>query len=121
MTPVILESPYAGADPIEISINVKYAQLCMKHCINRGESPFASHLLYTQPNVLDDNLPEHRRFGLRAGFAWHELAKKVVVYTDLGITEEMYQGIENATRFGKPVEFRKLSPELRGKLSCVGT
>ena len=50
---VYLESPYAG----DIEKNIKYARLCMKDSIDRGEYPFASHLLYTQESILDDDDP----------------------------------------------------------------
>jgi DNA polymerase I-like protein with 3'-5' exonuclease and polymerase domains len=46
---VIVESPFAGG-----FANVKYSRECIKDCLNRGESPFASHLLYTQKGVLND-------------------------------------------------------------------
>ena len=50
---VYLESPYAG----DVEKNIKYARLCMKDSLDRGEYPFASHLLYTQENILNDNDP----------------------------------------------------------------
>ena len=53
---VYLESPYAG----DVEKNIKYARLCMKDSLDRGEYPFASHLLYTQENILNDNDPVER-------------------------------------------------------------
>lgn len=53
---VLLESPYAG----NVELNVTYARACMRDCLKRGEAPFASHLLYTQPGVLDDLVPNER-------------------------------------------------------------
>ncbi len=50
MEAVILESPYGGT-PEEVERNVKYARACLRDCLLRGEAPFASHLLYTQPGV----------------------------------------------------------------------
>ena len=50
---VLLESPYAG----DIEANLSYARACMRDCFERGEAPFASHLLYTQMGVLDDTIP----------------------------------------------------------------
>ena len=49
---VIIESPYAG----DIEKNVAYARDCVRDSLMRGEAPYASHLLYTQPNILDDYL-----------------------------------------------------------------
>lgn len=103
---VIVESPYAG----DIERNVKYARACLHDCLSRGEAPFASHLLYTQPGVLDDNVPEERKKGIEAGLAWGEKAGKTVVYFDYGITKGMQMGIERAKSAGRPVEYRRLYP-----------
>src|SRR4029077_21043205 len=35
----------------------------------QGGGPFASHLLDTQPGVLDDQVPDERRLGIAAGLA----------------------------------------------------
>jgi hypothetical protein len=101
---VILESPYSG----DVPQNVAYAQKCMRDCLRRGETPYASHLLYTQPNVLDDTIPEHRALGMRAGFEWTKVADKTVVYYDLGVSKGMIEGIRNAEKCNIPIEFRKL-------------
>lgn len=108
---VIVESPYAGSDANEVRTNVEYAQLCMRDCFRRGEMPFASHLLYTQANVLDDTNPEERRQGIEAGLAWGRHAVKTVVYEDLGMSKGMIQGIERAEKEGRPVERRRLNGE----------
>lgn len=54
MIKVILESPYAG----EIDRNIRYARACVRDSLLRGESPIASHLLYTQSGILDDDIEE---------------------------------------------------------------
>ncbi len=100
---VIVESPFAGG-----FANVKYAREAVRDCINRGESPFASHLLYTQKGLLDDRLPEERRKGMESAIGWLEVADYVAVYMDLGITPGMVVGIIRATRLGKPVRLRWL-------------
>src|SRR5262245_65690251 len=41
----VVESPYKGLLP---SIAERYAEACCWDCMTRGESPFASHLLYTR-------------------------------------------------------------------------
>jgi hypothetical protein len=105
MIPVILEGPYGGPNVIE---NVRYARACMRDCLLREESPYASHLLYTQVGVLDDNIYSERNLGIQAGFIWRKLASFTVVYTDLGITPGMEKGIYNAHLFGHKVEYRKL-------------
>lgn len=101
---VIIESPYAG----DIERNTAYARACMRDSVNRGEAPFASHLLYTQPGVLDDSKPDERYHGITLGFCWGEKADAVAVYTDHGISEGMKKGITLAEMRGQPVEYRRL-------------
>ena len=101
---VLIESPYAG----DIETNVAYARAAMRDCLHRGEAPYASHLLYTQPGVLDDGIHSERALGIEAELCWGRVASKTVVYTDLGITEGMKLGIERAVAQGRPVESRSL-------------
>lgn len=101
---VILESPYAG----DVDRNTAYLRRCLRDSLLRGESPFASHGLYTQDGVLRDDVPEERAHGIAAGFAWHQAASASVVYTDLGISSGMQRGIESAQRWGLPVEYREI-------------
>jgi len=105
---VIVESPYAGWD---VEDNKAYARACIRDCLVRGEAPFASHLLYTQDNILDDYLPEERFMGMEAGFAWMEKADLVAVYGDRGISRGMKDGIRRAIKLNKPLEFRMLYSE----------
>lgn len=105
---VILESPYAG----DVVRNEKYARLCLRDSLLRGEAPIASHLLYTQPGVLDDKNPEERKLGIGAGLAWGVAASKSVVYTDLGISKGMEYGIARAEAEDRTIEYRELSPTL---------
>ena len=101
---VVLESPYAG----DVERNVAYARLCVRDCFLRGEAPIASHLLYTQQGILDDTIPEERKFGIDAGLAWKSFAQATVVYIDYGISEGMQYGIQRAEAEGRPVEYRKI-------------
>jgi hypothetical protein len=105
---VILESPYAG----DIDRNVEYARKCVRECLLRGEAPIASHLLYTQPGILRDEIPAERQHGMDAGLAWRRVADATVVYTDLGISRGMQYGIEAASAAGVKVEYRKLDESL---------
>ena len=105
---VILESPYAGKTPEEIARNVEYARRALRDSLMRGESPAASHLLFTQPGVLRDNVPEERRQGIMAGLAWGTVAHAAVVYTDLGISDGMKMGIGLHVAQGLPVEYRQI-------------
>jgi hypothetical protein len=108
MRRVIIESPFAGPTPEHIDRNLRYLRAAMRDCLRRGESPFASHGLYTQPGVLDDKNPEERALGIAAGFEWRGSAEMTVVYDDLGITEGMWSGVEHAVEIGQPVQFRLL-------------
>ena len=101
---VIVESPYAG----DVETNLAYARECMRDCLQRGEAPLASHLLYTQTGVLDDNVPEERQQGIAAGLEWAFMADATVVYIDLGISKGMLDGINHAHKHGRPVERRSI-------------
>lgn len=101
---VVLESPYAG----DVDRNLRYARAAIRDCLLRGESPIASHLLLTQPGILDDTVPDERRLGMRAGWAWFPAAAAVVVYEDLGISSGMHAGIAEAGNYGLPIELRRV-------------
>ena len=99
-----MESPFAGS----FELNVEYGRACLAHSLRLGEAPLASHLLYTQPDILDDDNPQERALGIAAGHAWTPHADAVVVYIDSGISKGMQQGIDAALQAGIPVEFRAL-------------
>lgn len=101
---VILESPFAG----DVERNIEYARKCLKDCLTRNEAPIASHLLFTQPGVLDDNIPEERMLGINAGLAWRRVADASVVYCDHGMSKGMEYGIKAAQESGITVEYRLL-------------
>jgi hypothetical protein len=82
---VIVESPYAG----DIERNVRYARAAVRDCVLKGEAPIASHLLFTQPGILDDDVPEERALGIAAGLAWKHVADSHVFYVDLGWSRGM--------------------------------
>lgn len=104
MRKVVVESPYAG----DVEANVAYARACVADCLSRGESPIASHLLLTQPGVLDDNDPNERMAGIDAGHAWLPLADAVVFYTDRGMSRGMQMAMVRARALGKVIEERSL-------------
>ena len=101
---VILESPYAG----DIVRNTDYARRCVRDSVMRGEAPIASHLLFTQPGILRDELLDERTLGIAAGLAWLPLAEAMVVYVDNGISPGMSDAMHLAYRIGVPVERRSL-------------
>jgi len=68
---VIIESPYKG----DVERNNRYLRSCIRDCINRGESPYASHRMLT--DALNDNDPIERTIGIQAGLAWRNVRQTV--------------------------------------------
>ena len=101
---VILESPYAG----DVDANIAFARRCVRDSLERGEAPLASHLLYTQPGILDDTIPIERLRGIGAGLAWYRLAEACVVYLDRGLSDGMRCVAAAASAADVPIEMRWL-------------
>ena len=76
----------------------------MKDSLDRGEYPFASHLLYTQENILNDNDQVERTLEIVLA----KLCSKTVIYADLGISNGMMLGIEDAIKNKRTIEVRYL-------------
>lgn len=105
---VIIESPFAGATEAEREANIDYARACVRDSVLRGEAPIASHLLFTQPGILDDDVPSERQLGIDAGLAWRRVAEASIVYTDRGVSRGMSYGIAAAEEHGITVEYRSI-------------
>lgn len=107
---VIVESPYKG----DVARNTRYLRSCLRDCISRGESPYASHRMLT--DCLDDGDPNERRLGIEAGLAWRNVVTldgfrvKHVFYTDLGWTDGMKLARELYLSESIVFEERTLSP-----------
>lgn len=101
---VIIESPYAG----DVERNVEYARRAMADSLSRGEAPIASHLLYTQPGILDDDKPEERALGIAAGLAWRTVATFAAFYIDRGCSPGMKAALDTYRRDGIPVVIREI-------------
>lgn len=111
MNRVVVESPF-NPPPAEQCVpwtrfevarqNLIYARLAMLDSLHRGESPFLSHLLYTQ--VWSEE-PSFRARGIAAGLAQHEAADIVAFYVDLGISPGMQRARDLA---GPKAELRSL-------------
>lgn len=105
---VVIESPYAG----DTERNLRYARAAMRDALLRGEAPLASHALYTQPGVLNDDEASERRLGIEAGLAWGMATDAAVVaYMDLGMSSGMAEGVRRAAGAGRSVEYRYLGGE----------
>ena len=105
---VILESPFAPSIRFSLLCNLAYARRCVSDSVHRGEAPIASHLLFTQPGILDDTVPDERKLGIAAGHAWISKADATVVYMDHGLSSGMEKGISVASFMGISIEFRRL-------------
>lgn len=94
MVPTIVESPFKGetGSVEEYARNKRYLERCLRDCIERGESPYASHKMLTV--CLDDTVPEDRAKGIAAGLVWRRLASKRVFYTDHGMSAGMQAALE---------------------------
>lgn len=103
---VIVESPFMG----DIPRNVHFARLCVRDSLMRGEAPFASHLLYTQPGILRDEVHEERELGMNTGWNVTARADFIAIYVDLGWSSGMKRGKEAAEKLGIPYEERQLMP-----------
>jgi hypothetical protein len=101
---VVVESPYAG----DVDANIAYARRAIADCLSRGEAPIASHLLFTQPGVLDDDDPDERELGIASGLAWHAVADAVVFYVDRGWSSGMLRAKAYAEQAGATVETRTI-------------
>lgn len=108
MRRVIVESPYAG----DVEANIEYARAAVRDSVLRGEAPIASHLLFTQPGILDDDVPAERDLGIEAGLAWLAVADATVVYQDRGLSRGMRRGILAAREARIPVEYRSIIGDL---------
>ncbi|MBI2105291.1 hypothetical protein HYT56_00465 [Candidatus Woesearchaeota archaeon] len=107
---VDIETPYSGNSEAEIRKNLLYARACVRDSLMRGETPFASHLFYTQPGILDDDIPQERDMGINAGKNLIEALPDIVtvIYQDLGISRGMQYGINRAEQNRRNIEYRIL-------------
>jgi hypothetical protein len=108
MIRVVVESPLGAPTREQIEDNKRFAVECCKDCLKRGEAPYASHLFYDRPGLLDDQIPDERELGITAGLLWGDAAEKTVVYMDRGISQGMTRGILRARDLGRPIEYRRL-------------
>ena len=107
MRTVIIESPFAG----DVDANLAYLRRAIRHSLTvKGEAPFASHALYTQPGILDDANPAERDHGILAGFAWRRAADATVFYIDRGVSTGMIWGAKDAKEIGHEIVIRAIAP-----------
>lgn len=106
MTPikrcVTIESPYAG----DMARNEIYLQRCIRDCLERGESPYASHQMLT--GALDDTVLEQRQLGIDAGLAMSSLTHMSVFYVDYGMSTGMVQALEQTLNTKRAFVLRRI-------------
>ena len=102
MIRTIVESPYRG----EVARNKAYLDRCLLDSLRRGEAPIASHKIFT--DILDDNSPNQRNIGIKAGLAWIQVADLMAVYTDFGISDGMENAMSRARLHKIPIELREI-------------
>lgn len=83
MSTVCIESPLAG----DFTRNIAYARACLRFCLERGVSPYASHLLL--PQVYDDLSPEQREAGIQAGLVMGDQCDYRWFFMDFGMSTGM--------------------------------
>lgn len=103
---VIIESPFKASVLYTEKQNREYLNECIRDCILRDESPYASHKMLV--DSLDDGNPEHRNLGIEAGFEWAGQASKAVFYIDHGISEGMLGAAYRHGEAGLGIEVRRL-------------
>lgn len=119
MRRVVVESPYRATDVYTVEQHMAYLKAAMADCINRGESPIASHHLIPG-GILNDDTPYERALGIRAGLAWGEVADLVAIYSDLGVSPGMKQAIAYYKELGKPIEWRMVDARIVRKIRDEG-
>lgn len=104
---VIIESPFKASQHHTEEEHRLYLNRCILDCIERGESPYASHKMLV--DSLNDASPEERALGIDAGFAWAAQADKAVFYTDCGISSGMLWAAHKHGERGLDIELRTLN------------
>lgn len=106
---VIVESRYAG----DTENNILYARRAVRDCVLLGESPIASHLLFTQPGILQDEIFSERELGIKAGLAWRMVADLQAFYTDIGWSQGMLSALFQCLKEKRELELRALDGPVR--------
>lgn len=116
-----VESPYNGPDEDTLRRNILYARLCCGAVLRAGLVPYASHLFFTQPGLLDDRVPHEREWGIRAGKSLVRKAADVtLVFLDLGVSAGMEYGCRDAEDAGRDVVEGFLFDSLDPGISYAG-
>lgn len=78
-----------------------------------GDAPFIAHTVAL--SVVDVQNDEHLRYALAAVSVWAQSADALVIYADLGVTDNETRALQSlAAQYGLPVEGRSLKRWQRG-------
>lgn len=81
-----------------------------------GDAPFIAHTVAL--SAVDVRNEEHLRYALAAVAAWASEAEALVIYVDLGVTDNETRAMQAlAAQYGLPVEGRSLKRWQRGDRS----
>ncbi len=100
-----VESPYAAPTEDGLRRNILYARIACRWALDAGYYPYASHLFFTQPGILDDSDPDERQTGIDAGKAIIRHSAKIsLFFLDLGESSGMRYGREAAQSVGREIK-----------------
>lgn len=102
LTPIVFEAPIN----MHNEEHLDYIKDIIADCISKGEAPLNTYLLLN--GCLDLCNPVNLSIANKMKESWGLLAKKTVVYSDFGVSDEMINGITDAVARGREVEFRRL-------------
>lgn len=109
---VSIESPYRPDDKllgtgewlIQLRQHVNYARALYRFALLEGFAPFASHLNYAQPGILDDEIKAERWLGIDSGKALERAAAEQSWFgTDFPMSDGMRHGMADALQQGRSV------------------
>jgi hypothetical protein len=121
---ISIESPYrppeellgTGEWLVILRRNVNYARALYRYALLKGYAPFASHLNYPQPGVLDDEDKAERWLGIDSGKAIERAASEQSWFgVDYGMTEGMDYGEKDAKEYGRSIRMVDLGPDWETK------
>lgn len=93
---IFVASPYAG----DVEKNIGYAKEACRYVLNEGNAFFCPHLLY--PQILDDNILEERKLGIKMGKEFLNQCDELWVFGN-HISNGIFEEIEFARRKGIPI------------------
>lgn len=98
MKKVYICSPYRAKNNEELTRNIEYAKSLTRQAIKAGFAPITPHLYKSQ--CLDEDKPEERELGLKAGIELLKTCDYVIAGTRYGISEGMSGEIAAADAAG---------------------